>query len=621
MTIDVLQTAAVGGQERAATWQQRDPVRWARELADLEASGWAYRVTRQARGLGLLVVVPLVVDPEGSMRLAAPDEAASTRPLRVQVRFPQTYPAFGPDIYDPDGMLAGLRHRNPVTGSLCLIHDEDWHAETTVAHLLRTQLPRMLATHATDTTERPAAGLEFPAPEAAIAMVTNRHQPILVTDHPVPPGVDSGALLARFAIEKTCLGPGVVEAIYGPGFELRTDLPDQQLTQFNVPVLGRWVRDPDYTPGEAPGAVWRRIRNRLAPLEVEVTDQRAGAVDREAIEVIGLLVPDETTYRGRGESWVFLARIKLTKNGRSHRRVILLGTHYLSRALLAERTPVARALAGRSVVIVGLGSLGMPIALDLAQSGVGSMTVFDRDVVDPTTMTRQSGGGLTLTGATKASLAKMLIEDAAPYCDVNAISGSMANLWDPTTDTASTRASVEMRRALATADLVIDATANPPVTRLLDRIRAGAGKPLLVASGTAGGWGGVVTMLTPDTGCWACVEHHRIDDTLPRPPADPGGWVTPTRCAQVTFTGARHQMQHIALHASAVAIAHLAATPMDGDYYVAAMRTPEDQPTPISWTTADLPVHAACPLHPEPEPAEAAEAADLVSAHGTGAPR
>lgn len=188
-----------------------------------------------------------------------------------------------------------------------------------------------------------------------------------------------------------------------------------------------------------------------------------------------------------------------------------------------------------------------------------------KDVVDPTTLTRQSGGSLSLTGVAKVSLAKMLIEDAAPYCNVQATSGIVENLWDPVDDPASTRAAVEMRRTLATADLVIDATANPPVTRLLDRIRASVGKPLLVVSGTAGGWGGVVTMLTPDTGCWACVEHHRIDHSLPLPPADPDGWVTPTRCAQVTFTGARHQMQQIALHASAVAIGQLVGAPMGGD--------------------------------------------------------
>lgn len=597
MSTTTLETPAGAPDARATEWQHRNPGRWAREITELDATGWTYRVTRQSRGLGLMVIVPLAVDAEGARRLAAPGET-NTPPLRLQVRFPQTYPTFAPDIYDPDGALAGLRHRNPVSGQLCLIHDEDWHAETTVAELLRTQLPRLLATNVLGAGDQPAAGLEFPVPEAATALVTNHHQPILITDHPVPAGVDSGALLARFVTDKTHLGPGVVEAIYGPGLELHTDLSEHQMTQFKMPVLGRWVRDPDYTPDQAPGAVWKRIQHRLAPLEVEVEGgAKASAMNPEAIEVIGLLVPDETTYRGLGESWVFLAGIKFTQNGRTRRRVIRLGTQYLSRELLAERTPVARLLADKSVVVIGLGSVGMPIALDLAQSGVGSITVFDRDVVDPTTLTRQSGGSLSLTGVPKVSLAKMLMEDAAPYCRVEAVSGTMENLWDPVKDPANMQAALKMRRVLASADLVIDATANPPVTRLLDRIRGGAGKPLLVATGTAGGWGGVVTLLTPATGCWACVEHHRIDQTLPVPPADPNGWVSPTRCAHVTFTGARHQMQQIALHASAVAVGHLAGAPMDGDYYAASMRTPDDRPAPITWTTADLPEHSACPLH------------------------
>jgi molybdopterin/thiamine biosynthesis adenylyltransferase len=317
----------------------------------------------------------------------------------------------------------------------------------------------------------------------------------------------------------------------------------------------------------------------------------------EDLEVIGLLVPDEPTYRKAGESWVFLLRMKLGRGRSTRRSVISLGTQYLSRSMLSERTPLAKNLADKSVVVVGLGSLGMPIALDLAQSGLGKITVLDKDFVDPSTMTRQSGGALALAGTSKASLAALLIEESAPYCAVRAISGAVEHLWDTSDRPEVLAASRTMRQALASADVVVDATGVPPVARVLDRIRSSAGKPLVVVSGTAGGWGGVVAKLTPATGCWACVEHARLEGALPVPPTDPEGWVAPTRCASLTFVGARHQMQQLAMHASAVTIAHLVGDDMPGDYHVAAMRTVDARPMPIAWTSVALPIHRDCPLH------------------------
>ncbi|MBZ5735345.1 ThiF family adenylyltransferase [Nocardioides sp. TRM66260-LWL] len=559
-------------------------------------------MTRQAGGLGLMVHYPL---PAGAGARRGVDEEAlpcgEGRALRLRVRFPQTFPGFPPEVHDVDGGLAGLRHRSPLTGELCLVHAEDWHADTTLADLLTSQMPRILASHAVGEGVLPPEGLEVPVPESALDFL-RRRPPVIVTDAPIPAGVDDGVLLGRFIATERRIGAGVIEAIYGPGFEVRTDLPAAQVERFKVSVLGRWLRDPDYTPGERPSVTWRRIAGRLRPLETDI-DAATPDVAPDAVidpaegEVIGLLVPDEVAYRRAGESWVFLGRVKVNSSWGTRWRVIALGTQYLSRTLLAERTPVARQLAERSVVVVGLGSVGLPIAVDLAQSGVGRMMLIDRDIVDLATMTRQSGGSLTAAGVSKAGLAQVLIEDSAPYCEVRAVNVSVEHLWERFDDPVAAGVARQLRRALREADMVIDATANPCVTRLLDRVRSQAGKPLVVASGTAGGWGGVVTLLDGTGACWACIELHRTDGALPVPPASPDGWVTPRGCGALTFTGARHQMQQISLHASAVTIAHLTRQPMAGDYFVATMRTPDDEPTPIAWGSTPLTVHPVCLHH------------------------
>lgn len=564
-------------EKRDLGWHEAQPARWARERDELDATGWTYRVTATRRSIGLLVTLPIDRD----------------KPLRLSVRFKQTYPWVPPDVIDVDGVLEGARHVNPWTRELCLVHTEDWDSNTTVAQLLRDQVPRLLMANASKDGSVPEGGIEMPAPEPIVAAAGSHQITLVVNDWDIPAHVDSGALVSRFTIERNYLGAGVVESLHAPGLDLHCDIDHARLAPFRVPIIGRWLRDPDYRVGETPAATWRRIAPQLSPLSLETEGQLAKTMPTDSMEIIGLLVPDEVTYRNRGESWIFLGRVKAA-SGRF--KTIRIGTAYYSRHLLGERTPVFGALSHRDVVVVGLGALGMPLVQDLAQSGIGRMLVVDADTVDPRTSTRQVGA-LWDTGRPKAELASDLVRALAPYCDVQAVSGSLETLWERRENSESDAYLRSIRQRLCSADLVIDATANPPITRLLSEVRRRAGGPLLVVTGTARGWGGVVALLSERTGCWACVEHARHDGLFPVPPADPSGWVVPARCSDTTYTGARHESQLIAMHASAVAIARLSGEPMDSDYFVAAMRTASGKRAPITWSSTHIPRHPACPLH------------------------
>lgn len=622
-------TVAVGS---AVTWRERYPERWSRELDDLRQAGWSFTVTKPSGGpVGLMVRYPL----------------GDGLTARLRIRFGPAYPWFPPSVEDVDSVLAGARHRQPVTGVLCLVHDEQWDTDWTVAHLLKVQMPRLLAAAelgpvGVDVGGGGVAALEMPVPELVGLSVSTRMPPIIVPDVAVPAGVDQGALLCRFSVRGTRLGVGLVELVLGTDVRVATDLPEREVGDFPVVVAGRWVRDPDFRPGESAQQVWRRVAKTLRPLAVdEVPSEPPSSVGQrakvstavsstEVVEVVGLLVPDEIGYRTRGESWVFLmrshttARVSVLSPGSARsavggsgdgerdtgrmpgstpappRRRWTVGyrpTQPYSRALVAERTPQAGVLASRSAVVVGLGALGMPLAQDLAQAGVGRLVCLDRDRVDPTTGTRQPAA-LTDAGLPKAFLAHAFISAAAPYCDVDGVTGSLESVWERHADEAGAAARAMVLRALVAADLVVDATANPAATRLLGSMRRQLGKPFLVVSGTAGGWGGVVTLLSGEGACWGCVEHARADGAVPVPPADSAdGWFTPTRCAEPTFRGTRQSMQQVAMHASAVAANFLAGTPMVGNYWVASMRTPGGDPSPVAWSSTTVPVHPRCDLH------------------------
>jgi hypothetical protein len=124
-------------------------------------------------------------------------------------------------------------------------------------------------------------------------------------------------------------------------------------------------------------------------------------------------------------------------------------------------------------------------------------------------------------------------------------------------------------------------------------------------SATAGAWGGVVVRIVPGSseGCWSCLEHHRADDSVPAPPADPTGLIQPHGCAEPTFTGRAVELDLIALHATRLTLSTLTnaaqgtTTSLGADINVAAHRTSQGLECTTRWSELALRRHPACPLH------------------------
>ncbi|WP_348610931.1 ThiF family adenylyltransferase [Nocardioides sp. 31GB23] len=518
----------------------------------------------------------------------------------MTVRFPQTYPHFPAEVYDPDNTTGATRHRDPVTGLLCLAHQRDHHPERLLVDVMTQQLPKLLAT------ERPGAN-HAALEDAAVGYGLNADQhpaTVVVPDVPIPAHLDAGAVEVRYPHELLRQGrvaAGVVTHIWGENFDaphtsasIRTDFP--------VVEVGRWMRDPDYQLGQSAGEVWQRIQDQLPPLEV--THERhegrpEGREDTRAFETIGLLVPaTETTYRTLGDSWVFLRRFTLTLEPGSDPTEVrwLANAAHLNTDAVRQRTPVAASLADRVVVVVGCGAIGHQIAIDLARTGVGTLVLIDGDTVDPTTASRQHAP-LLGAGHPKASELALTITGSNPACDVRTWPLRVQSLWEHHSEDLRDTALVT-RAAISGADLIIDATADPNVTSFLGAIRYNHGLPFLAVAGTAGIWGGWVASFNParGTGCVECLAHHRSDPAspVPVPPADPAGWVNPPRCSEPTFTGTNPDVATIAHHASRVALHDLTGTTLGGDYYVASLRTSDGTPQPACWSRSSLPPHREC---------------------------
>jgi adenylyltransferase/sulfurtransferase len=170
-----------------------------------------------------------------------------------------------------------------------------------------------------------------------------------------------------------------------------------------------------------------------------------------------------------------------------------------------------RRLLESSVLCVGAGGLGSPIAMYLAAAGVGKLGVVDFDTVDLTNLQRQILHGTSDVGRPKVASAADTLRELNPGIEV------------VPHDTVLT--SENAFEILGQYDLVIDGSDNFPVRYLVNDATQFLGKPLVY--GSIYQFEGQITVFLPgDAGpCYRCL--------FPQPP--PPGSVP--NCAEAGVFG------------------------------------------------------------------------------------
>ena len=149
-------------------------------------------------------------------------------------------------------------------------------------------------------------------------------------------------------------------------------------------------------------------------------------------------------------------------------------------------------LAGARVLVVGAGGLGCPVALYLGASGVGRLTLADGDRVDLTNLQRQIGHASVGIGLNKAESLAASVRAINPDIEVQALATALAD--------------AALIDAVATADLVVDASDNFATRHAVNRACVAANKPLV--SGAAIGFSGQLAVFDPrreDSPCYHCL--------------------------------------------------------------------------------------------------------------------
>jgi adenylyltransferase/sulfurtransferase len=157
-----------------------------------------------------------------------------------------------------------------------------------------------------------------------------------------------------------------------------------------------------------------------------------------------------------------------------------------------------RRLKRGSVLVVGAGGLGSPVALYLAAAGVGRIGLVDADRVDLSNLQRQLLHGTADVGRPKVDSGRDRLADVNPHVAVDAH------------DAALTR--VNALDLIARHDVVVDASDNFPTRYLVNDACVLVGRPLV--HGSVSRFEGQASVFaTPDGPCYRCL--------FPAPP-EPG---------------------------------------------------------------------------------------------------
>jgi len=141
-----------------------------------------------------------------------------------------------------------------------------------------------------------------------------------------------------------------------------------------------------------------------------------------------------------------------------------------SRHLIMPEVGMAgqRRLKQGSVLLIGTGGLGSPLALYLAAAGVGHIGLVDFDVVDASNLQRQIVHGTSTMGVAKTESAKRRLQDLNPYIEITTYETRITS-----------QNALDLMRPY---DVIVDGTDNFPTRYLTNDACVLLGKPNVYGS-------------------------------------------------------------------------------------------------------------------------------------------
>jgi len=162
-----------------------------------------------------------------------------------------------------------------------------------------------------------------------------------------------------------------------------------------------------------------------------------------------------------------------------------------SRHILLPAIDIAgqQKLLDSKVLVIGLGGLGSPLAMYLASSGVGHLTLVDHDRVELTNLQRQIVHDTGSLGELKVASAAQRLRALNPDIAVATVARKLEG--------------ADLVQAVRAADVVVDGSDNFATREAVNRACVTAGKPLV--SGAVVRFEGQVAVFLPGGPCYRCL--------------------------------------------------------------------------------------------------------------------
>lgn len=510
---------------RLPVWERRYPGLMAREYDALKAAGVEPVPNSDALAQGRLIL-------DFDWRVDVLD-------LGLQALYPESFPRMQPVVrVTRNADQLPRRHRTPETNVLCLLGPDSaqWVPEMTLAQLLREQLPKITNPN-TD---------EEPQGEPTEVWWNSDGLPeayCLVDTAWSAEGRVGGYLRLKYSATGSTKVPLIrayVEELQGADkfvANWESARPPTFTSEMTIPW--KWLEEPVY-PNGGEAQIHELLRQHFGYLNpVKLSSEIS-------VQLAALAYPSELELNEIGTGWLFLIRYGPSRafyKAKENPRGGVLRTYRAGLRDLGTRVPAVSVLRTKKVALVGLGSVGAPIALELARNGVRQLHVVEYDTVEPGNSVRWPFG-VPSWGMAKVAAVRDYLGNHFPLTEViayqhrlGAVDGNIIGDDQLLTD------------VLREVDAVIDASGSYGVRTLVGDYAREARRPLITTFATPTVEGGVVALFVRGSGCPLCYEVRRAASDVPLPLGlgDETTLLQPPGCGDRTFTGAAYDLLELSL--------------------------------------------------------------------------
>lgn len=323
--------------------------------------------------------VELSTDSKGRLLVAVSGVRFRGQPAPITVTFPHDYPFFPPEVVGSELLLD--RHQGQVGLNYCLLEDpqRDWHPGRSAGRLVGKNLRNLLKDSAAGQKAIRAGEARMAEPESAF-FASNDVAVVLVAEPFL-----SNELLAASGAMTIRSSAGRLRLLVEAGGHARIE--DELLERYPsaaADITGRWVSlwtrpsADDYPQGllqsivEVDPSIVTRLEKRL---------KKAPALP-ESSSVVGVTFLEQGPTRDeQRRNWLFVEVVKKRGMHPTLRRWPA-DTQALSAIERARRLPELIGLERLHIAVVGAGSVGAPVAVELTKAGVGDIAIIDGDRYD-----------------------------------------------------------------------------------------------------------------------------------------------------------------------------------------------------------------------------------------------